>query len=52
MTRPPACLVLADGATFDGEAAGYLPASGVTTGEFVFNTSLCGYQEVITDPSY
>ena len=52
MIRTPAVLVLADGATFEGYAAGHLPSSGVTTGEFVFNTALSGYQEVITDPSY
>ena len=52
MIRPPAALVLADGTTFEGYAAGHLPATGVTTGEFVFNTALSGYQEVITDPSY
>ena len=52
MRRPRAVLVLADGATFEGFAAGYLPAEGVTSGEFVFNTALSGYQEVITDPSY
>ena len=52
MTRRDSLLVLADGTTFEGSAAGYLPASGVTTGEFVFNTSTSGYQEVITDPSY
>ena len=52
MSRPPAVLVLADGAIFEGYAAGHLPRSGVTTGEFVFNTSLSGYQEVLTDPSY
>jgi len=52
MIRPPALLVLADGTTFEGYAAGHLPESGVTTGEFVFNTALSGYQEVITDPSY
>lgn len=52
MTRPEATLVLADGTTFEGYAAGYLPPRGVTTGEFVFNTSTSGYQEVITDPSY
>lgn len=52
MSRPPAVLVLADGATFEGHAVGYLPDGGVTTGEFVFNTALSGYQEVITDPSY
>ncbi len=45
-------LVLQDGATFEGFAAGHLPAEGFTTGEFVFNTALSGYQEVITDPSY
>jgi carbamoyl-phosphate synthase small subunit len=49
---PPAWLVLADGTTFEGEAAGWLPPGGVTTGEAVFNTVLTGYQEVITDPSY
>ncbi len=52
MTRIPATLVLADGAQFEGYAAGYLPTPGVTTGEFVFNTALSGYQEIITDPSY
>jgi carbamoyl-phosphate synthase small subunit len=45
-------LVLNDGATFEGYAAGHLPDEGVTSGEFVFNTALSGYQEVITDPSY
>jgi carbamoyl-phosphate synthase small subunit len=52
MKRPLAHLVLADGSAWEGEAAGFLPASGITTGEFVFNTALSGYQEVITDPSY
>ncbi len=52
MSRPPATLVLADGTTFEGYAAGYLPDDGVCSGEFVFNTALSGYQEVITDPSY
>jgi carbamoyl-phosphate synthase small subunit len=50
--RPPATLVLADGETFEGSAAGHLPDEGFVTGEFVFNTALSGYQEVITDPSY
>jgi len=45
-------LVLADGTTFEGEAVGYEPPDGVTTGEVVFNTVLSGYQEVLTDPSY
>ncbi len=52
MNRLEAQLVLADGTTFEGYAAGFLPASGITTGEFVFNTSTSGYQEVVTDPSY
>jgi carbamoyl-phosphate synthase small subunit len=51
-SRAPALLVLADGAVFEGEAIGAVPASGVATGELVFNTVLSGYQEVITDPSY
>jgi len=50
--RKPSTLVLADGTTFEGYAAGHLPVEGFTTGEFVFNTALSGYQEVITDPSY
>ncbi len=52
MNRPPAQLVLSDGTTFEGYAAGHLPDAGFTSGEFVFNTALSGYQEVITDPSY
>jgi carbamoyl-phosphate synthase small subunit len=45
----PAILVLADGSVFRGLSIG---AEGLTTGEVVFNTSLTGYQEIITDPSY
>jgi carbamoyl-phosphate synthase small subunit len=45
-----ALLVLADGTTFEGEAIG--AEAAVAAGEVVFNTVLCGYQEVITDPSY
>jgi carbamoyl-phosphate synthase small subunit len=52
VSRPSATLILADGTTFEGYAAGFLPPSGTTPGEFVFNTALSGYQEVITDPSY
>jgi carbamoyl-phosphate synthase small subunit len=52
MTIESAAIVLADGTTFEGEAIGARPDSGVTTGEFVFNTVLSGYQEVISDPSY
>ena len=42
-------LVLEDGAVFPGEAFGAETAAG---GEVVFNTSMTGYQEVLTDPSY
>jgi carbamoyl-phosphate synthase small subunit len=52
VSRVPAILALADGTTWEGYAAGHLGDEGVTTGEFVFNTALSGYQEVITDPSY
>jgi len=45
----PAILVLADGSIFRGLSIG---ADGITTGEVVFNTSLTGYQEILTDPSY
>ena len=46
-----AAIVLADGTTFEGEAIGADPEGGVAMGEFVFNTVLSGYQEVISDPS-
>ena len=45
----PALLVLEDGAAFRGTACG---ARGEAFGEICFNTSLSGYQEVLTDPSY
>jgi carbamoyl-phosphate synthase small subunit len=45
----PAVIVLEDGTTFTGEA---LAGSGSVGGEIVFNTSMCGYQEIATDPSY
>ena len=45
----PAVLVLADGTIFRGISIG---ASGFTAGEVVFNTSMTGYQEILTDPSY
>ena len=48
MTRP-ALLALADGRIFRGEALG---AVGEGHGEVVFNTSMTGYQEILTDPSY
>jgi carbamoyl-phosphate synthase small subunit len=46
---PEAVLVLEDGTTFRGSSFG---AEGESFGEAVFNTSMSGYQEVITDPSY
>lgn len=45
----PAILALADGTVFRGQSIGAL---GVSVGEVVFNTSLTGYQEILTDPSY
>jgi carbamoyl-phosphate synthase small subunit len=44
-----ATLALEDGTVFAGRSFG---REGETTGEVVFNTALCGYQEVLTDPSY
>ncbi|HYJ24195.1 MAG TPA: carbamoyl-phosphate synthase domain-containing protein, partial [Acidimicrobiia bacterium] len=44
----PALLCTADGEVFRGRSVG---AAGVTTGEAVFNTSMTGYQEILTDPS-
>jgi carbamoyl-phosphate synthase small subunit len=44
-----AILALADGTVFRGRAFG---ARGEATGELVFNTSMTGYQEILTDPSY
>ena len=46
---PPAILALADGTVFHGTSIG---AAGHTVGEVVFNTSITGYQEILTDPSY
>jgi carbamoyl-phosphate synthase small subunit len=46
---PPAILALADGTVFVGNSIG---APGSTVGEVVFNTSMSGYQEILTDPSY
>jgi len=48
-TTPPAILALADGTVYIGNSIG---ASGSTVGEVVFNTSMTGYQEILTDPSY
>jgi len=48
-TRKPARLVLEDGTCEHGYSFG---ASRDSIGELVFNTSICGYQEILTDPSY
>ncbi|MGQ4273162.1 glutamine-hydrolyzing carbamoyl-phosphate synthase small subunit [Terrihabitans sp. B22-R8] len=47
--KPTAVLVLADGTVLDGQGIG---AIGQSTGEVCFNTSMTGYQEILTDPSY
>lgn len=47
--RPPAILALSDGTVFMGQSIGH---DGHTVGEVVFNTSMTGYQEILTDPSY
>ncbi|MEO8487721.1 MAG: glutamine-hydrolyzing carbamoyl-phosphate synthase small subunit [Betaproteobacteria bacterium] len=47
--RTPAILALADGTVFRGRSIGAL---GQASGEVVFNTSMSGYQEILTDPSY
>ncbi|MEA3509332.1 MAG: carbamoyl-phosphate synthase domain-containing protein, partial [candidate division NC10 bacterium] len=44
-----AILALSDGTVFEGRAFG---AEGECVGEVVFNTSMTGYQEILTDPSY
>ena len=46
---PPAILALSDGTVFMGQSIGH---DGHTVGEVVFNTSMTGYQEILTDPSY
>ncbi len=48
-TCPIAILALADGTIYVGESIG---ATGECVGEVVFNTSMTGYQEILTDPSY
>lgn len=47
--KVPALLATADGEVFRGDSVG---GPGVVTGEAVFNTSMTGYQEILTDPSY
>ena len=49
MSIQKAILALADGTIFEGKSIG---ASGIVNGEIVFNTSMTGYQEILTDPSY
>src|SRR5882724_3453672 len=49
MTRKTAILALADGRYYHGLSFG---ADGEAAGEVVFNTSMTGYQEILTDPSY
>jgi carbamoyl-phosphate synthase small subunit len=49
MAQPQAKLALVDGSVFTGIAFGHI---GEINGEAVFNTSMAGYQEVLTDPSY
>ena len=48
-SQPRALLALEDGTCFYGRACGAL---GEAFGEIVFNTSMVGYQEIVTDPSY
>ncbi|RMF41914.1 MAG: carbamoyl-phosphate synthase small subunit [Planctomycetota bacterium] len=47
--QPTAALALEDGTVFFGQSIGTV---GESTGEVVFNTSMTGYQEILTDPSY
>jgi carbamoyl-phosphate synthase small subunit len=49
MSDNKAILLLEDGTVFEGQSFG---AKGIATGEVVFNTSMTGYQEITTDPSY
>ncbi len=49
MIKNKAILALEDGTIFEGLACG---AEGESSGEMVFNTSMTGYQEILTDPSY
>ena len=47
--NPTAILILENGASFEGFGLG---CEGTATGEICFNTSITGYQEIISDPSY
>ena len=48
-TRKKALILLEDGTIFEGRAVG---RDGTAVGEICFNTSITGYQEILTDPSY
>jgi len=50
--QQPCKLALADGTVFTGRAFGYTDHAEPIPGEVVFNTSMTGYQEILTDPSY
>ena len=52
MSGVPARLVLEDGTVFTGRGFGACDRPITSTGEVVFNTAMCGYQEALTDPSY
>ena len=49
MNNSEAILLLADGSTYNGQSIG---VNGISVGEVVFNTSMTGYQEIFTDPTY
>lgn len=49
MSKQKAFLLLSDGTIFEGQSIG---ATGTTIGEVVFNTSMTGYEEILTDASY
>ncbi len=49
---PAGYVLLEDGTRFDGTLRGAIEAAQGTTGEVIFNTSMTGYQEAVTDPSY
>ena len=49
MPQNKAILLLEDGTVFEGRSFG---AEGTAVGEVVFNSSMTGYQEITTDPSY
>jgi carbamoyl-phosphate synthase small subunit len=52
VTRPPAYVLLEDGARFDGEACGGWDPARPAVGEVVFTTGMSGYQESVSDPSF